>query len=585
MDPAFGCFAALASPVNWRRFDRDAFTDAEQAGSLIFLFIGAAWCPYSQRFLHGLQADAASVTELNDQYIPILVDGERRPDVPLRYPAGGWPGILILEPGGEVLWASTHVPGGQLARLLAKIRGYFQANRREVRTNARVARGERRTAARPVPQGESAPLSAAIVSDIAAAAVTAYDADNAGFALETGYSGPKFPNFDTIELLLTLAESDGASPTIVEESLDALLSRGLWDADAGGLGRYAAERDWSHVHGEKLLFDQARLLWLLCQAGRQLQSERLLAHARRVLDWCRETLGPDAPRFRTSLRPAHEEVPADWPVPVADETVFTLPHAAIASALLAAASALDDEGALAQATAILDVLWEEGREDTGRICHHLADTVAGTLLDHAALAEAFLDAFELTGQREFLERGELVFEAASKRFKQHGGAFFDVTDERDAAGRCQFRERQAGPNAAVALVALRLHALTRTDWYRETATEALAEFARGASKQGLLGSRYATAVHRYREPGPVAIVVGSADTAAARSLHAAVRQLPIRELVVQMLDPLKDLETLTRFGVPQSRDARAYLWRDGDVQGPWTRPEEMADVVELAEAS
>ena len=579
MDPAFGCFAPLTSSVEWRPFDREAFSDAEGANSLIFLLVGASWCPYSQRFLRALDDDAAAVAELNEHYVSILVDGERRPEVPLRYPAGGWPGILILEPGGEVLWASTHVPGGQLARLLTKVRDYFQANRREVRTKARVARGERRSATQP------APLGASIVSDIAAATVTAFDADNAGFAMETGYSGPKFPNFDAIEFLLTVTEPEGAFPAIVAECLDGLLSRGLWDAEAGGLGRYAAERDWTQVHRETLLLDQARLLSLLCRAGRRLQSEALLAQARRVLDWCCATMGPEAPRFRASLRPSQDEVPADWPVPAVDETVFLRSHAALASALVAASVALDDAEALAQATAILDLLWEESREDNGRVRPYIGATAPGTLMDHAELAEACLDAFEVTGQRLFLERGELVFEAATKHFKQHDGAFFDVVDELDAAGRCRFRERQIGPNAAIALVSLRLHALTRTDWYRETATEALAEFARGAPKLGLFGCRYATAVYRYREAAPVGIVVGAADAAVAQDLLAAMLRLPIPGLVVQRLDPLKDLETLTRFGLPQSRDARAYLWRDGEVHGPWTRPEEPMTLPEPEQAT
>ena len=464
----------------------------------------------------------------------------------------------------------THVPPGQLGRLLAKVRGYFNQNRREIRAKAQVSRTEQRDAVQPVALQDSAPLSGALVTYIATATITAYDADNGGFALEAGYSGPKFPNFDAIAFLLSLGDgTGGGAATIVQESLDALLTRGLWDPEGGGLRRYAAERDWSRVHGEKLLLDNARLLGLLCRAGHQLQSDGLLAHARRVLDWCHRELGPDAPRFRASLRPPHEDVPAGWAVPAADDRVFTGPHAAMAAALFACGWALDDADAVLQATAILDLIWEEGREESGRLRHQIADPVPGTLSDHAEVAAAFLDAFEATGQRRFLERGEIVFEAATKHFRRPGAAFFDAVDDRDAAGRCRYRQRQAASNAGIALVALRLHALTRTDWYRDTGMEALAEFAGSAHKQGLFACRYAMAVLRYREPAPVAIIVGAASAPPAQALHAAALRLPIADLAVQWLDPLKDMETLTRFTVPQSRDARAYLCRGTEVLGPW----------------
>ena len=124
--------------------------------------------------------------------------------------------------------------------------------------------------------------------------MTAYDADNPGFALEVSYGGPKFPHFDAIEFLLAL-EDDGSAATIVQEALSALMERGLWDPEHGGLRRYAVERDWSRVHGERLLLDNARLLRLLCLAGRQLDAPPLLTHAERVRQWCGEGDGRGAP--------------------------------------------------------------------------------------------------------------------------------------------------------------------------------------------------------------------------------------------------------------------------------------------------
>lgn len=556
VDSVFGCFAPLSSPVQWRDFSREAFADAEQGPQPIFLVIGASWCPYSQRFLAEVAADAAATQELNESYVPILVDGERRPEVQLRYPADGWPGIMILEPGGEVLWASTHIPPGQLARLLTKVRGYFQANRREIRDKAQLARAEQRSATQPAAPHDAAPLSAGLLSELVTACVTAYDADHPGFALEVGYGGPKFPHFDAIEFLLA-QDGDSATATIVQEALSALMERGLWDASEGGLRRYAAERDWSRVHGERLLLDNARLLRLLCLAGTQLSAPALLDQAQRVLDWCRGLAG-DGTDLPASLRPRHEDVPDDWPVPPRDETIFSGTQAALVSALLHAARSLpaDTAPAIDWPLALLDDLWERGRDQRGVVRRYLADDAGpGTLQDQAALATACLDAFESSGRHEYMDQAELAMEAATKQFKHPGGGFFDVPEDREAPGRVRFRHRDAAGNAAIAIVALRLHQLTRTDWYRQTVTEALAEFARGASKHGVHAARFGLALHRYRNPAPVLLVTGQATLPATRALHAAALRLPIAGLAVQLLDPLKDLETLTRFNVEQSRQS------------------------------
>ena len=92
-------------------------------------------------------------------------------------------------------------------------------------------------------------------------------------------------------------------------------------------------------------------------------------------------------------------------------------------------------------------------------------------------------------------------------------------------------------------------------------------------------------MQRYQDPQPVAIVVGAEAAQVTQSLHAAALRLPIPGLAVQRLDPLKDLETLTRFGLPKSRDSRAFLCRGNDVQGPWRHPEELQQAPELASAS
>ena len=89
----------------------------------------------------------------------------------------------------------------------------------------------------------------------------------------------------------------------------------------------------------------------------------------------------------------------------------------------------------------------------------------------------------------------------------------------------------------------------------------------------------------HRNPAPVLIVAGQADLPSTQALHAAALQLPSARLAVQLLDPLKDLETLTRFNVEQSREVRAYLSDGGRLHGPWRSPAEIAGAPALLEVA
>lgn len=79
MDPAVACFAPRTSAVCRLPFETVGFGAAASEDGLIFLVIGASWRPYRQRFLQQQAGDAASVSQLNDHSLPILVDGERQP--------------------------------------------------------------------------------------------------------------------------------------------------------------------------------------------------------------------------------------------------------------------------------------------------------------------------------------------------------------------------------------------------------------------------------------------------------------------------------------------------------------------------
>ena len=209
--------------------------------------------------------------------------------------------------------------------------------------------------------GEPPVLDSTFVVNAVQSIVDAYDPRFHGFGLAEPGRGPRFPHLDAINLLLDSHQRDIPSDhaAIVRQALRRLMDGALWDADRGGLRRYATGSDWSGIHDEKLLLDNARFLSTLCCAAQQLDDDRLRADARAALDACRSLFDVGGPTFAASVRPVHPEVPEDWPVDPLDRSVLVDANAAMLSALLSAAVLLDDSwhsraGAIARRLSLSD---------------------------------------------------------------------------------------------------------------------------------------------------------------------------------------------------------------------------------------
>src|SRR5947209_20570805 len=94
------------NPVDWRPWGKEAFDEAKKRNKPIFLSIGYStchWCHVMERESFENEAIAAI---LNENFVPIKVDREERPDVDRIYMTyvqattggGGWPMSVWLTP-------------------------------------------------------------------------------------------------------------------------------------------------------------------------------------------------------------------------------------------------------------------------------------------------------------------------------------------------------------------------------------------------------------------------------------------------------------------------------------------------------
>ncbi|MGH9113841.1 MAG: thioredoxin domain-containing protein [Acidimicrobiales bacterium] len=277
------------NPVDWYPWGDEAFAAARQQGKPVLLSVGYSACHWCHVMAHESFEDPGVAALMNDLFVNIKVDREERPDVDEIYMEavqaltgqGGWPMTVFLTPGGEPFFGGTYFPktprGGMIAfpDLCRRIDELWRTRRDDV-----VAQAGQLTAAlgrsAKVDPGDGAPDAAAL--DAAVKTLRQQHDDAAG-----GFGrAPKFPQAMSLDLLVrSLARTP--SPDIqgvVETSLDAMASGGVYDHLGGGFARYSVDGVWLVPHFEKMLYDQALLTRVYLHAWQLTGRDRY----RQVLD-------------------------------------------------------------------------------------------------------------------------------------------------------------------------------------------------------------------------------------------------------------------------------------------------------------
>ena len=293
------------NPVNWLPWGDGAFEQARQRGVPIFLSIGYSAC----HWCHVMERESFENEEiarvLNEQFVPVKVDREERPDVDTIYMAavqamtqqGGWPLTVFLTPDGQPFYGGTYFPPFDqrgrpgLMRVLASVTDAWTARRGQVLDSARDLTDYLRGGFEL--EGAHAPsdgLGAAAVQALA----TEFDPTFGGFG-----HAPKFPNAPLLEFLLLRGyRGDAVALSMALSTLDAMAVGGIRDHLSGGFFRYSTDETWTIPHFEKMLYDNAQLALAFVHAGQLTGRAELLDVAGDTLNFMLATLaGPDGEFF------------------------------------------------------------------------------------------------------------------------------------------------------------------------------------------------------------------------------------------------------------------------------------------------
>jgi hypothetical protein len=171
--------------------------------------------------------------------------------------------------------------------------------------------------------------------------------------------------------------------------------------------------------------------------------------------------------------------------------------------------------------------------------------MTGLLDDQVQVAAAALDAYELTGQREWLDWSERVMNRVwADYWDTEGGGLFDTAKGRPGEeGLLPARAKPVqdtptpAPNGVAGIVVARLHALTGGPRWKERGAALLSVFAGRAQELGLHAATYLLAVDRQVNPATHLVIVGEASDPLSASMHRSAAARFVPRSVIQFLSP------------------------------------------------
>ncbi len=297
------------NPVDWRPWGADALAAARADNRPVLLSVGYAACHWCHVMAHESFENPDIAALMNEKFINIKVDREERPDLDAIYQRalqllgqqGGWPLTMFLTPEGEPFWGGTYFPPESrhgrpgFPDVLRTVHDHWTDKQDAVRQNV-AALGEKLAEMGNSSAGGEIALD--IIGRAATRLAQEFDKQHGGIG-----TAPKFPNPSILELLWRTAIRTGAADLrdTVTLSLTRMSQGGIYDHLGGGFARYSTDARWLAPHFEKMLYDNAQLIDLLCWAWQATADPLYEQRVRETIDWVLREMIADGGAFAATL--------------------------------------------------------------------------------------------------------------------------------------------------------------------------------------------------------------------------------------------------------------------------------------------
>lgn len=283
------------NPVEWYTWGSEAFERAKKENKPIFLSIGYSSCHWCHVMARESFENPEIAKILNDNFVPIKVDREARPDVDELYMkavitmtgSGGWPLSVFLTPTLEPFYGGTYYPpeprGGMpsFPQLLSAIDKAWKSDQSQILQSAKQLEQSLKAMYEIGSSGKEK-LSEGVIDDCYSILASSFDETFGGFGMS-----PKFPTPSNLFFLFRYYSRTGMKAPLIMalKTLDGMASGGIRDQVGGGFHRYSVDRQWLVPHFEKMLYDNALLCLAYTEAYQITKDPDYRTIALEILDW------------------------------------------------------------------------------------------------------------------------------------------------------------------------------------------------------------------------------------------------------------------------------------------------------------
>ena len=307
------------NPVDWYPWGEEALQKAKKENKVILISIGYSACHWCHVMEKESFENEAVAGLMNEYFVNIKIDREERPDLDHIYMdavqaisgSGGWPLNVFLTPDKKPFYGGTYFP---------PVKAYNRSSWIDVLHAIKQAWSERRSEI--IEQADNLtnhlhksssfglvertggiePDSELVLREqvdlIFTNIMKAADMEWGGFG-----KAPKFPQTFTIQYLLQYHHFTGSKEALEHAllSINKMLEGGIYDQLGNGLARYSTDNEWHVPHFEKMLYDNALFVNLLCDAFQITQDAMYEKAIRKTIRFVKNELGNGQGGFFAAL--------------------------------------------------------------------------------------------------------------------------------------------------------------------------------------------------------------------------------------------------------------------------------------------
>jgi uncharacterized protein YyaL (SSP411 family) len=562
-----------AGLIQWHSWDMATLEEAKRENKPILLSLSAVWCHWCHVMDETTYSDEDVIRFINENFIPVRVDADMRPDIDTLYNQGGWPSTLVLKAAGDIIHGGTYIPPEEMISWLERSLVLYKEQ------SGKVGKGKKEKA------GESS-ISPPEESDIGKTVrflKSEFDEQYGGFG------GPqKFPNPDAINFLLTefARKGDAEAKEIVIKTLDEMAQGEIHDAVDGGFFRYATRSNWSSPHYEKMLGLNAEVAKTYAFAYQVFRKPLYKKITIETMDYIIGTLLDSQEGLFYGSQDADERYYASGKRaglmrPNIDTIYYAGPNARMISALVAAYGATERAEYLKYATRAADSMIRDlysPKDGISRFYRNGEKGLKGLLEENALFGQALLDLYGATGRQTYIAVSRDVGRLLVDKFidRANGGfrpSLGTTLVEPSAPGRLlEYNTAVSNFHSAVLL-----QGLFRQNGdlsLRGAGSAAVTAMGKSCERFGPAAPVCGSAIRwELQEPFEIVVVAGERP----EKFLSEVNKLFVPEKVVRILSMKKDKAEIARLGYPL--EEALYLCYKKRCLAPVRRPKEVSEQI------